>query len=303
MTDVILHHYPLSPFAEKIRRLLAYKRVPWRSVEQPMMAPKPDLTALTGGNRRIPVLQIGADVYCDSACIARRLDALHPEPTCLPPDQAGLIGMIEDWADHRFTGQVMPSVIVELLPRLPPDILIDRAAMSPMLSKEMLFAAAPHTRTQALLSIDQLDARLRDRTFLVGDGFTLADAACFQPLWFMRNSPAQFQAVTERPALTTWYGRIDAFGTGASRPMAPAEALAIAREAAPVDIGGPSVADPTLAVGDVVGIVADDFGREESRGTVARVTADEITIRRQDRALGEIAVHFPRSGYRIVARS
>jgi len=300
MADIILHHYPLSPFAEKIRRLLAYKRLPWRSVEQPMMAPKPDLTALTGGNRRIPVLQIGADVYCDSACIARRLDALHPEPACLPPDQAGLIGMIEDWADHRFTGQVMPSVIVELLPRLPPDILVDRAAMSPMLSKEMLFAAAPHTRSQALLSLDHLDARLRDRTFLLGDRFTLADAACFHPLWFMRNSPAQFEAVTDRPALTAWYGRIDALGTGSPRPMAPADALTIACEATPVDVDGPSVADPTLAVCDAVGIVADDFGREESRGTVARLTADEITIRRHDPALGEIAVHFPRSGYRIV---
>jgi len=300
MADIILHHYPLSPFAEKIRRLLAYKRLPWRSVEQPMMAPKPDLTALTGGNRRIPVLQIGADVYCDSACIARRLDALHPEPACLPPDQAGLIGMIEDWADHRLTGQVMPSVIVELLPRLPPDILVDRAAMSPMLSKEMLFAAAPHTRSQALLSLDHLDARLRDRTFLLGDRFTLADAACFHPLWFMRNSPAQFEAVTDRPALTAWYGRIDALGTGSPRPMAPADALTIACEATPVDVDGPSVADPTLAVCDAVGIVADDFGREESRGTVARLTADEITIRRHDPALGEIAVHFPRSGYRIV---
>jgi len=52
----------MSLFAERIRRILAFKKMAWRSVEQPMMAPKPDLTPLTGGNRRIPVLQIGADV-------------------------------------------------------------------------------------------------------------------------------------------------------------------------------------------------------------------------------------------------
>ena len=60
MAQVILHHYPLSLFAEKIRRVLAYKKIPWRAVEQPMMAPKPQLTPLTGGYRRIPVMQIDA---------------------------------------------------------------------------------------------------------------------------------------------------------------------------------------------------------------------------------------------------
>ena len=96
MTDVILHHYPRSFFAEKIRRILAYKRVPWRSVEQPIMMPKPDLTALTGGYRRIPVMQIGADVYCDTACIARRLEQLRPEPSCFPREHAGLATLLEN---------------------------------------------------------------------------------------------------------------------------------------------------------------------------------------------------------------
>lgn len=85
MTELILHHYPLSPFAEKVRRVLAYKRLPWRAVEQPIMAPKPHLTPLTGGYRRIPVLQLGADIYCDTALILRVLERLHPAPTIFPP--------------------------------------------------------------------------------------------------------------------------------------------------------------------------------------------------------------------------
>ena len=71
MAEIIFHHYALSPFSEKIRRILAFKGLPWRAVDQPVMMPKPDLIALTGGYRRIPVLQIGADVYCDTALIAR----------------------------------------------------------------------------------------------------------------------------------------------------------------------------------------------------------------------------------------
>src|SRR5512143_1274399 len=116
MAELIVHHYPLSFFAEKIRRILAYKRLSWRSVEQPMMMPKPDLTALTGGYRRVPVLQIGADVYCDTAAIARRIEALFPEPRVFPAEHAGVAAIIEDWADHRFTSQIVPSVIVAMMP-------------------------------------------------------------------------------------------------------------------------------------------------------------------------------------------
>jgi glutathione S-transferase len=301
MTEIVLHEYPLSLFAEKIRRILAYKRVPWRSVEQPMTAPKPELTALTGGYRRVPVMQIGADVYCDTACIARRLEALHPEPACIPPGRAGLVALIEEWGDHRFTGQVTPSVIVELLPSLPDGILVDRAAMSPFLAREAIVAAAPHTLTQALLSLDLLEATLRAQPFLAGDAFSLADAACFHQLWFLEKSPRLFEAVTARPALAAWFARTRGFGPGLVRAMPASEALAIAREAEPADVdGGAAAAAAGFGVGDTVVVTADDYGREETRGTVVRVTADEVTLRRRDAVVGDVAVHFPRSGYRIV---
>ncbi|MEY4577459.1 MAG: hypothetical protein RL701_2162, partial [Pseudomonadota bacterium] len=68
MTDaLILHHYEASPFSEKIRRILAYKQQPWTAVRAPAVMPKADLLALTGGYRKIPVLQVGNHVYCDTA--------------------------------------------------------------------------------------------------------------------------------------------------------------------------------------------------------------------------------------------
>ncbi|HXC50581.1 MAG TPA: glutathione S-transferase family protein [Candidatus Limnocylindrales bacterium] len=303
MHDIILHHYPISLFAEKIRCLLAYKNVPWRSVAQPNMLPKPDLAPLTGGYRKIPVMQVGADIYCDTACIARRIEQLHPDPACIPEDRWGEIGMLEDWADHRFTGQVVPSVIAELLPVLPADILEDRAKMSPMLSKQNLLAMAPHTRSQALLSLDQLDCRLSGKSFLIGDEFTLADAACYHPLWFMRHIPHLFEAVSERRALASWVDRIAAFGAGDSEAMEPSAALEIARTATPADLApieGRKL--DGIEVGDTVSIRADDIGVEKVEGVVARVTGEEIAIRRSDPVVGEIAVHFPRSGY-VIAKA
>ncbi|HXJ32894.1 MAG TPA: glutathione S-transferase family protein [Candidatus Eisenbacteria bacterium] len=299
MAEIVLHHYPRSLYAEKVRRVLAYKRIRWRSVEQPMMSPKPELAPLTGGYRRVPVMQIGADVYCDSACILRRLEALHPEPACLPPAEAEIVGLAEDWADRRLVSLVMPPTVLALLPVLPPDILVDRAAMSPMLSKEAFATLAPAALRQAPFAFDRLERLLRDRPFILGDAFSLADAACFHPLWFARSCPELAAAIDARPALGRWMARIEGFGPGNVRPMACSEALAIARESEPADVAGGATVVAGLSVGDDVMITADDYGREGTAGNVVRLAADEITIRRRDPELGDLAVHFPRAGYRI----
>lgn len=299
MTEIILHHYALSPFGEKIRRILAYKRLTWHSVDQPIMMPKPDLTPLTGGYRRIPVLQLGADIYCDTACIARRLEELAPAPASIPPDLAGAIALIEDWADHRLFFHAMPSVVVALFPHLPPGMLEDRAAMTPALSKDAIFNAAPQARQEALFALDSLNATLISSPYLLGDAFTLADAACFHPLWFMQHGEGLFDAVRARPALANWYARIAGFTPAMVHEMAPAAALAIARDATPTASDASAQVDPAYSVGDTVTITAADYGQETVRGVLSAITAERITVRREDPRLGVLAVHFPRAGYRI----
>ena len=264
-----------------------------------MLMPKPDLTALTGGYRRIPVLQIGADVYCDTASIARRLEAISPEPACISPASAGLAGMIEDWADHRLAFQVVPPVLVEMLPELPPAVLADRAAMSPTFTPGTWAAAAPRAWRQALSSLDHLERQLAERPFLLGDGFSIADAACFHPVWFSKRSAKLFRAVGARSALEAWFARIEGFGTGDVRPLSNADAVSVARRSDPTDVEGGVPTMNGFALGDSVAVTADDYGSESSRGTIVRLTADEITILRRDAASGDIAVHFPWSGYRI----
>ena len=100
MTDLILHHYPQSPFAEKARLLLGFKGVSWHSVMIPPVMPKPDLTALTGGYRRTPVLQVGADIYCDTALIARRLEQEKAAPALFPEGQEAAAASLAQFADQ-----------------------------------------------------------------------------------------------------------------------------------------------------------------------------------------------------------
>ncbi|MEQ8663360.1 MAG: glutathione S-transferase family protein [Gammaproteobacteria bacterium] len=299
MNEIILHHYELSPFSEKIRRILAYKRVDWRAVEQPVMAPKPALTPLTGGYRRIPVMQIGADVYCDTALIARRIEALHPEPVTVPAAHAGAIAVIEDWADHRLFMQAVPPVVVDLLDVLPAGFLEDRQQMTPGFSREALVAAAPHALAQATHALDYLDVQLAASGWLLGDHFTLADAACYHPVRFLQNSPELAKLVDARAALAAWAARIAGFGAGAVTPLAAADALAVARAAEPADVHGGSVAASGFGVGDTVDIQADDYGQEITSGRILRLTANEIVVLRDDPDVGAIAVHYPRAGYRV----
>src|SRR5881409_483923 len=98
MSELILHHYPTSPFAEKTRLMLGYKNLAWKSVIIPMIMPKPDVVALTGGYRKTPVLQIGADIYCDTALIADAIEALHPSPTLYHADVAAQARILAQWA-------------------------------------------------------------------------------------------------------------------------------------------------------------------------------------------------------------
>ena len=307
MSEIILHHYPVSHFSEKIRRVLAYKRIPWRSVQQPMMMPKPDLVPLTGGYRRIPVLQIGADVYCDTACIARRLEQLYPDPPCIPAHLSGLVTAVEDWADKRFSPQMLLPAFVALIPMLPADVMDDRSKMAPGLTKENFIAGAPHAMRQAQVSMQQLESMLGRHDYLLGDQFTLADAACYFTLWLMRNSPELYDAATAPyPALRAWFARVEAFGPGDSLPMSTQEALSIARDAQPADIaagaGFTAVGTaPAIAAGSHVSVIADDYGQEVVSGKLLRVADETFTLLREGTNLGDIAVHFPRIGYRVEA--
>ena len=99
MTELILHHYDFSNYSEKIRLALGFKSLAWRSVIIPPIAPKPDLAPLTGGYRRTPVLQVGADIFCDTSLIARELERRFPTPTLFPSDLAAISDAITYWAE------------------------------------------------------------------------------------------------------------------------------------------------------------------------------------------------------------
>jgi glutathione S-transferase len=138
MSDLILHHYPTSPFAEKIRLIFGFKQLAWRSVIIPMIMPKPDLTALTGGYRRTPVLQIGADIYCDTALICDVLEHIAPQPntTLYPEAVKGVARIVAQWADSALFTAAMaynfqPDGAAQVFAGAPAEVVQDQIGHGP----------------------------------------------------------------------------------------------------------------------------------------------------------------------------
>jgi glutathione S-transferase len=297
---LVLHQYAASPFSEKIRKVLAYKRLSWFAVEQPNMMPKPDLLPLTGGYRRIPVLQIGADVYCDSALIARVLERRHPEPTLHPDGSEATCQAWELWADRLLFLPVVAVVFADIGHLVPPAFVEDRTKMMPGRDFADVPRQAPAAREQIRGLVATLETQLGDgRPWLLGRAFSLADAACFHPLWFLRVAPSAAALLEPFARLRAWMDRVEALGRGDAHPLDPATALAIARDAAPAD-GIVAGGEPNgLAAGDAVAVMPDDYGFDPVRGAIVAATATEIAVRREDAGLGALVVHFPRVGFRV----
>jgi len=304
MSEIILHHYEMSPFSEKVRKYFAVKNMGWEAVEQPNIAPKPALTPLTGGYRRIPVMQIGAHIYCDTALIIDTLEARHPEPPLTPPHLRGAAAMLADWADHRVFTLAAGPTITEVIDLLPPEFLADRAKMTEGFAQQSA-ASITHRRNQLLQVCHQADRQLARSDWLLGDTLTLADLSLYHIVNFACMAPELGRLISAHKQLEAWRQRIAAMGQGNRRDMTQEEALDIARKAE-IDETPPANAveainDGALRAGMQVKIQADDYGTESTEGVIVWLSATEIAVKRLDEQLGEIMVHYPLPGYKIEA--
>jgi glutathione S-transferase len=220
------------------------------------------------------------------------LEGLRPEPTLYPGRSEGTCQAWSLWADRLVFLPVVAVVFAEIGHLVPPAFIEDRTKMMPGRDFSDIPKQAPHARAQLRGLFAILEAQLADgRPWLLGDAFSLADAACFHPLWFLRVAPGASELLEEFARLRAWRDRVDALGEGERSAMTPAEALAIAKESRPETVQGG---------GQRVSVVPDDYAFDPVAGELVTSTAHEIAVRRTDPALGEIVVHFPRIGFRVL---
>ena len=300
MTDIILHHYDTSPYSEKVRLGFGLKGLAWASVELPQIMPKPDLTALTGGYRKTPVLQIGADIYCDSQLIMRELERRYPTPSLYPAGR-GAADALAWWAEKTTFSPAAGMVFAKRADTLPAGFLEDRAKFSGRnIDPVAMKAAVPNLLDQLRAHFDWLDQTLADgRPFLQGPAVGLADLAAYHPVWFLRQrlGPAT-PPLDGFQRLLAWAERIAAIGHGRRSQMSAKQALEVARDATPIATATADPQDPVgRKPGQTVSVTPDDTGRDPVAGELVASDVHEIVIRRSDREIGEVCVHFPRAGF------
>jgi glutathione S-transferase len=300
--ELILHHYAGSPFSEKVRLVLGFKGLAWRSVIVPAIMPKPDVVALTGGYRRTPFLQIGADIYCDSALMCRVIEARAPAPSLYPvyPAEAGgAAEILARWADTELFWTAIPYTMqpagaAAIFAGLPPEALqafgADRAAMTAGMRRANTRDATAALQTQ----LGWLERQLQDgRAFLCGAAASIADFSAAQSIWYIRRAPPVAGILAPFERVAAWFERVAAFGHGASAKLSSSDAITLARDATPAPVASP------VEAGQPVTVAATDYATDPVAGVLVGLSHERITLRREDERAGIVHVHFPRIGYSL----
>ena len=304
MNELILHHYPTSPFSEKVRLILGFKGLAWRSVHVPTIMPKPDVVALTGGYRKTPFMQIGADIYCDSALVANVIDRLHPEPPLVPKAADGAAQLLAQWADSTLFWAIIPYTmqpagIGAVFNNAPPEAMKAFAADRAPFSAGMTRQTAADASASLQHYLRWLESQLADgRSFLVGSAASIADFSVAHCLWFVHRAPPLLGVFEPFPRLNAWLERVRAFGHGSAMPLTSDEAVllcASSRSHVPTQVG-PGLG---FGAGDAVTVAPIDYGRDPVAGTLVGLDGDEVVIERHDERAGTVHVHFPRIGFQI----
>lgn len=305
MSAIILHHYPPSPVSEKIRTAMGLKKLTWQSVEQNRLPDRPELFAMTGGYRRIPVMQIGADIYCDTQCIFRELERRAPEPTLYPNGGNGMPYGVSRWIDGPLFELAVRAAFAPAVASLPPALVADRARLYFGPNGDFAKEARdmPHTLAQLRAQLGWLEERLATgRNYLLGNQPGMPDLLAWYIVWFVRGRYGEAKTfLAEFPALLAWAERMEAIGHGTFTVMTPQQALAVAKAAEPITPEQNDLRDPQgLKPGMAISVQPlTDSGEHPVVGRVHAVSRDTIVVAREHELCGAVVVHFPRVGYRV----
>lgn len=306
MTEPVLHHYPVSPFAEKARLMLGFKRLAWKSVLIPLIMPKPDVVALTGGYRRTPILQVGADVYCDTALIARVLEELAPAPSFFPKGDTYAVQAAAQFADSTLFLNTVPvafqpgmGMMKIFFKDAAPEYLAafgkDRSAYRGATRR----GPAHECKANLANLLRRIEAQLA-APFLFGADPCYADFSLYHALWPLWLPQDLRPMLSPYPRTLAFMERMTAIGHGKSSEITSGDAIQIAKSSTPEPEKNPVALETNgIALGAQASVMPVDTGLDPVTGELVTASADRIVIRRTDPLAGTVHVHFPRFGYQL----
>jgi glutathione S-transferase len=302
MSELILHHYALSPYSEKIRIMLGYAGLPWQSVITKEMPPRPLLQALAGGYQRIPVAQIGADVFCDSNVIAEEIARLAGnDDLCLGKASEAIQAFVHLAEGEVFFACVLAGSSASLRKKAMQSMslwelgrfVVDRVGMARKAAKKPI--AMKQARPVAENFIQTCENMLA-HDYLFGDSATIADFSAYHCLWFIRDL-GEHGFIHHYPKVIAWMDRLSARRAAPEQELSAEQALAIAAASQPRALARAQLKGERL--GQQVSIAPDDYRLDPTAGELVAETATRWILRRNDKRAGLVHTHFPKQGYSL----
>ena len=300
----IIYHYPASPYAEKVRLLAGYLGVPWRSCDVPIQPPRDTLALLAGGYRRIPVMQFGADIFCDTAIICDEIIALAERPLAPCDDEALALARVAEtevfFAAIRQNTQfkIALGLVLRLGIRGMLAFARDRRSFAQGHGAAALSPEVARTVFRDFLV--ELDARLGSDDFVGGESPCLSDFCCYHPIFLAKG----FNAIKDSqlsPAVRSWVKRMAVLGWGPHDPVTGSTAIDVAKQSDPRILTG--VGTNCANVGQWVTVTPTDTGRVPVTGTLVSQDERRTVIARRSDDVGLCHVHFPRLGFECLTIS
>ncbi|WP_336366148.1 glutathione S-transferase family protein [Marinobacter sp. C2H3] len=302
MPELVLFHYDLSPFSEKVRAMLGYAGLDWYSAKVSEMPPRPVLDLLTGGYRKIPVAQIGADVYCDTRTIARQIARLGNCPSLILEDQPEDVQAFVARTDlDIFLACVIAASDLKMLRSLVRQtsllhtlkFLKDRITMGR--KARVRPVRGPEAKQTVLNHMADMEQRLTE-DFLFGATPCIADFSAYHGLWFVCDLAGK-PWLRDYPKVASWMARMRAFGHGQPTELTAEAALEMARSAQPVAL--PDADGKAEGIGRTVVVAPTDYGLDPVRGRLVYEGPNERILARETPETGLVHVHFPVQGFSV----
>ena len=298
----ILYHYLASPYSEKLRLALGVAGIQWGSVIVPAQPPRPFLDVFLSGYRRIPVLQIGAHFYCDSALA---FDALAEVSDRLKP--AGHLSRSNELLRRHAEDRIFFAVIaaaspVSVLRLLAQDLglfglfrfLKDRSDMMKGSTVEKLSQRAAARLVKDF--VGQLNGLLKQDRFLGGAHAGYLDLCCYHPLWMA--SVINRETLSALPPLVqAWMQRVAALGHGSPMPICQNEihdkVIADRFQNFVGEVSGP------FEQGSLVSVRPTDYARDSTEGHLVFMDEHQCVITRNLPSGNAVFLHFPIIGFEV----
>ena len=306
MSEFILHHYAFSPYSEKIRLMLGYTNTPWLSAITKEMPPRRDLAKLAGGYQRIPVAQIGADIFCDSNLIAEEISKLAADESLSLFSASQEVREFVELAEGQvFFACVMASGGPVLRKKAMQQLgvinitrfLIDRLKMGRKAKIKMVSAKRARPITESFLSV--CEEKLQTN-FMFGEQPNIADFSAYHCLWFIRDL-GERSFIQNYPKVVAWMDRMRAFAKPAQREISAKEAISIAIDSTPIEIANFSIQVELL--NQQVEVAPTDYRLTGTQGVLVGQTEHSYVLQRKASKSSVVHTHFPQQGYQIKTRN